>query len=222
MSFTDLAHLDVTVRSLRERWPAVPTQEPERSRFDSTMGSTVGLLARELRMVGAEDITLEMDIQPSMIRNDGLPYANARPRRQALILTFRTKHGHRPAFPADKYDDWRDNLRAIALTLEALRAVERWGVIQSGGQYVGLALPGEGQSTSTMSAFDAAAVLLREGNGGGIHEARDVVEDYDTAGRLFKAAVRRTHPDRLGHHSSRFHEVMEARKRLEAHFGAAL
>lgn len=222
MSFHDLARLDVQVRPLRERWPGAPTSDPERSRFDSSLRSTCTLLARELRMVGAREITLEMDVQPSMIRNDGLPYANAKVRREGLILTFRTRHGHTPSFAADQYTTWQDNLRAIALTLEALRAVERWGAVKGGGQYAGLALPGEGQSTSTMSAHDAAAVLLREGDGGGLQEPRDVVEDFDTAGRLFRAAVRRTHPDALGHESSRFHEVMEARRRLEAHFGASL
>lgn len=47
-------------------------------------------------------------------------------------------HG-RLAYATDMFDSWQDNVRAIALSLEALRAVERWGV-SKGRQYTGFAL----------------------------------------------------------------------------------
>src|SRR5579863_10251967 len=54
-------------------------------------------------------------------------YAGAKLRTQGIILTFNSKHGPL-SYPCDKYSNWQANLRAIALSLEALRAVDRYGV----------------------------------------------------------------------------------------------
>jgi hypothetical protein len=42
----------------------------------------------------------------------------------------------RLVFATDAYEDWQHNVRAIALTLEALRAVDRYGTT-GGRQYAG-------------------------------------------------------------------------------------
>ena len=45
-------------------------------------------------------------------------------------------------FPCDTFTDWQANVRGIALALEALRAVDRYGVTQQAEQYRGwTALP---------------------------------------------------------------------------------
>lgn len=52
---------------------------------------------------------------------------------QAVMAT--REHG-RAVFATDQYEKWEHNVRAIALTLEALRAVDRYGATQ-GRQYAG-------------------------------------------------------------------------------------
>lgn len=53
-----------------------------------------------------------------------------------MRISFKSKHGPL-AYATGEFDDWRDNLRAIALSLEALRAVDRYGVSKRGEQYRG-------------------------------------------------------------------------------------
>jgi hypothetical protein len=47
-----------------------------------------------------------------------------------------TQQKGRMVLATDEYEDWQSNARAIALTLEALRAVDRYGATQ-GRQYAG-------------------------------------------------------------------------------------
>jgi len=61
--------------------------------------------------------------------------------------------------PCDSFRDWEANLRAIALSLEHLRAVDRYGVTtEEEEQYTGwLRLPAAG---ATDEAVECAKVLI--------------------------------------------------------------
>ena len=52
------------------------------------------------------------------------------------MVAFESKHGPLK-YATDVFDHWHANLRAIALGLEALRKVERYGITQRGEQYTG-------------------------------------------------------------------------------------
>jgi hypothetical protein len=74
------------------------------------------------------------------IRLDGAPRANARPMSHPGVeVSFDSKYG-RLSYATDVFNDWRDNVRAVAKGLEALRAIDRWGVAKRGQQYAGFAL----------------------------------------------------------------------------------
>lgn len=104
---------------------------------------------------------------------------------------------------ADKFDDWQDNARSIALSLGALRGVERWGAVE-GEQYEGLRLELEG--AAPMSESVAWRVLA---------EAADLEPDETVGFRtLIALALKTTHPDQGGNPET-FHKVMEAKKVLE-------
>jgi hypothetical protein len=84
---------------------------------------------------------------------------------------------------------WQANLRAIALTLEALRAIDRWGVSKRGEQYTGWkALPAGGEVT--FPSADAALRWMREmaGESVSLRSARLVYRDL----------AKRMHPDAGG------------------------
>lgn len=86
------------------------------------------------------DIVIGMGLAESDIRQDGAPRANARPpRHPGVEVSFDSRYG-RLTYATDVFLDWRDNVRAIAKGLEALRAVDRWGVAKRGQQYAGFAL----------------------------------------------------------------------------------
>lgn len=117
------------------RWPGELRQEGERSLFSAGWQQTLELLDRELKALGAEAVVVELALTERDIRLDGWPRAKVRPEHPGVIVEFDSRHGWL-TYHAGKYEDWHDNIRAIALTLEALRAVERWGALR-GEQYQG-------------------------------------------------------------------------------------
>lgn len=161
--------------------------------FASHWGATEGLLERELRQLAARDVVLELDFQEGQLRLDGRPYANAKAASSATRIAFESKFGPL-TYATDVFPTWQDNVRAIALSLEALRRVDRYGVVKRGEQYAGFkALPaGRAMAASHMTRDEALSVLAD------IHEIP--VEHFNTdpssLASSWKRARRHAHPDR--------------------------
>jgi hypothetical protein len=133
--YTDLARF-VTFRPLERSIHC----EYRRSPFSAGWTSTIELLAKELRAHGATNVVLEIDFDERNIRLDGLPRADRSARTPGIVLSFQAMRV--PGRPNLRYEvgtfsNWQDNLRAVALGLEALRAVDRHGVTKRGEQYAG-------------------------------------------------------------------------------------
>lgn len=126
-----------------EQWPGEATKPGERrdSPFSGSWQSTMDLLDRELFHIGARDVVLEGFFSRAQLRLDGSLRADATPSSPGIVLSFK-RDGQTFTFPCDTFETWRDNLRALALALEALRKVERYGVTRRHEQYAGwLKLP---------------------------------------------------------------------------------
>ena len=89
----------------------------------------------ELRKPGTP-VVLQIAMREQDFRIDGLPRANAKPAHPGVILSIESRHGAL-SYPCDRFDQWQDNVRAIALGLEALRKVDRYGITKRGEQYRG-------------------------------------------------------------------------------------
>lgn len=136
-------------------WTRPVTTEHPACRFRSGYADTIDLLDREVVQLGATLIVVQIDVSRAEIRNDGLPRAHARPRTPGVRVSFDSIHGPM-AYATDRFADWRDNLRAIAMSLQALRAVDRYGVNGTGEQYTGwLAI----EAGPNMSVADARALI---------------------------------------------------------------
>ncbi len=184
-------------------WPGALTTERIRSNFSATWRATLALLDRELSMLGGKNVRLQVAIPANQFRLDGRPRATAKAEHPGVILTLDSKHGAL-SYPCDTFTSWQDNVRAIALALEALRKVDRYGVTKRGEQYRGfLALEG---ATAMSASFANAA------------EARRFLSDvapgsyFDLATHL-RYAKRDTHPDRGGDPAD-FQRVMLAEAKL--------
>lgn len=151
-------------------------------------------LQYELRMLDAvEPIVLEAGYQPHEIRLDGLPRKGARPNDPAVILSFDSRVGPL-RYGCDTYWSHEDNLRGIALALEALRAVDRYGVTKRGEQYQGwAALPPAGEGD--MSAEEAEAFIRHHGIP--TPDEDDYVREIAKIplARFYRRAAKRLHPD---------------------------
>lgn len=127
--------MQVTFRPI-VTWPGESTRRRKHSRFRAGYSDTLRLLDIELVKLQARDVVIELWLSESEIRLDGMPRSGSRPRSPGVILSFISRYGPL-RYLCDSYGLWEDNLRAIALSLEALRAVDRHGMSSRGEQYTG-------------------------------------------------------------------------------------
>jgi hypothetical protein len=144
----------ISLRPLPE-WPYPPTNPRRYAQFASgtrlkngqkvegrriPYDQTIRELEYEVDALDGDSILIGVGLTEYDIRLDGAPRANARPiRHPGVEISFDSRYG-RLAYATDVFLDWRDNVRAIAKALEALRAIDRWGVSKQGQQYAGFAL----------------------------------------------------------------------------------
>lgn len=204
--WADLLNLGVTVRPFDG---VAPDAAMARSLFSATWGSTVKLLARELDMLDAQQIVLELDVRERDLRLDGLPRADARMGSPAVRLSCTTRWGPFQ-MEAAEYRHWQDNVRAVALSMEALRAVDRYGVSKRGEQYRGwrqIAASSTAPEDAITNTAQAREVLARETG------LTDEQVKADLVGAI-RTAVLKTHPDRPGGDEVRFRRVQRAKELL--------
>lgn len=198
--------MEYTFRTI-EKWPGELSKYRKAAPFRAGWSQTSDLLDHELGQVRAKNIVIQLALKPDEIRLDNRPRADARPSHPGVILSFETTHGPL-SFPCDKFDDWRDNVRAIALALEALRKVDRYGVTKTGEQYRGwsqLPPPMNGKMTP-----EQAASFIVEGSG---VTAREAVSDREVARALYRSRAMDLHPDKGGD-AEQFKQLMRAKEVL--------
>jgi len=196
-----------------EKWPRKETLYPRVSPFKAKYEATVRMLEVELKHAGVKGaVVIQLWIKPGDTRIDGGLRADVRLPKQGVILAFTGKYGP-VKMPADRFNAWKDNLRAIALSLEALRKVDRYGVTQEGEQYRGwTALPA---AAGGMSFDDAAVELNKHAPFVGVDWIKTDVEAFRMAKR---AARTKTHPDKGGN-AEDFKRVEQAAELLAKHHG---
>lgn len=193
VSLAELQRLGVTFRPFGSS--TAGTGSNRHAPFRAPWRATLQLLARELANLGAVKIVCELAMQEADFRIDGLPRASARAAHPGVALSFDSIHGPLRYY-TDEFRAWEENLRAIALSMEALRKVDRYGVSKRGEQYRGWRQLPQSTDDYGMSRAEDAQAYLDEVWGGNIRDA------------LFA-----THPDRGGD-VNEFHKVQRARELL--------
>lgn len=198
---------NMTIRPIAT-WPdeMTPPSRQKRSPFDAPWSSTLTLLSRELEAVNARTRVLQMAFRERDLRIDGKPRATAKPEHQGVIISFEIRGVGALQYPCDTFDDWQDNIRAIALSLEALRKVTRYGVTRRGEQYAGWRQI-EGVRRAPVVPLHEAIRLVR------LHSGIPVDIGGAETERAVRRALRMTHPD-LGGTTETFQLVTEAAKAL--------
>lgn len=190
------------------------------SRFTASWSTCLEVLERELYQLDATDLVIEADFTESEIRLDGMPRANARAASPAVRLAFTSNVGPlvyatdmfiKPSWRRNgMQQDWQHNVYAVALGLEALRKVDRYGISRRGEQYAGYRAigAGTGSGSSHMTREDAV-FLLDE------HTDRDwSANNPEDLRRVYRRARAAAHPDRHGGDRTAWDQVEQAAKVL--------
>jgi len=200
-----------TFRPLLWIGPSTPTQR-RRSRytFKASWQDTLDLLSHELRLLGASEVVIEADFQESDIRLDGWPRANARtPNHPGVRVAFESKHGPL-IYQTDNCAFWQHNVRSIALGLESLRAVDRYGITSRAEQYAGWkALPSQPKGAS-FATVDDALRWLRDPDNCGVAGGEGLSLKV-----LLRLVAKQHHPDRGGDQATwaRYDEAVQLLKK---------
>ena len=178
--------------------PGFPrTEYPAQSRFDTPEERVKRNLEFQLDLMDASNVVVTTN---SELRRDGRPYANKRISDAGVAVYF-TRKGREQAIACDNWDSIRDNLQAVAKTIEALRGIERWGT----GEMVDAAF----QGFTAIPASASAGITVRPKRAW--HDVLGVAPDAprEVIGADGKAMQRKTHPD-AGGSDAEFQEVQEA------------
>lgn len=184
------------------------------SSFTATWTDTKSLLVSEARQLAFDPknpppVVIEVAVKPGAIRADGFLRADAKVHDDRVVVYIDSVYGPL-RYESGNYINggrwnlpgWQANIRAVALSLKALRDVNRWGIAGSGEQYRGWsALPAGGSTTSHADAVE----LLRSWC-----DATIADDDWEA---MFRRAAKKHHPD-VGGDPDMFRQLVIARDLL--------
>lgn len=176
--------------------------------------STLELLADETRMLKADGyVIIEAGFADWDLRQDRTgPLARVLESHPGVVVSFSSALFGPMRYATDAYENryhgdpcgWQANVRAVALTLSALRSIDRWGVAKRGQQYTGWkALPAT--IGVTFPSADEALRWMRE------HKPKGFLGD--TTRELYRALAREWHEEGR-HPDAEQWERLEAAKLL--------
>lgn len=161
-----------------EGWPRAETRSTN-WQFKTTFDKARKRLFQELQRMYATDIILSTNLQ---LRRDGMPYAGGFTKlADPGVAVYFKRADKEMVLACDKFLNIQDNLNAIALTINALRGIDRWGATDMM----------ERAFRGFMALPQRASTPWREvlGYYGGV---------YEEARREYRRVVARAHPDNGG------------------------
>lgn len=212
-----------------DMWTEPETQYRKAAPFFTNWSDTLKLLDREIDTLTSgnrmhTDVILQVAAPESAMRLDGGIRADAKVRHPGVVITFDGPAGPM-RFATDQFESsskmvrgtwttfpaWQNNVRAIALALEALRKVDRYGVTRGNEQYTGFRALGSGieMPPAQMTELEALEFLR-------IHAGWESGPDYDDPEGIYSAyrqAAKRLHPD-AGGSTADFQRLQEAKRVL--------
>jgi hypothetical protein len=167
-------------------------------------------LRYELARIKATEVVIEAGYKASQVRADGWPYSSAKPEHGQVRVSFKKAGTLAMAFLCGGWREVEQNVYMIALTLERLRAIERYGCVQSEEQYRGWARLPAG-NTIAMGEWATAEDALRWLASVAGFAATVSLRDLD---QVYRAASRKAHPD-LGGSDELMAKVNRAKEYIE-------
>lgn len=97
-------------------WPKVEPQKRESSRFQTSLAAALANLKKQVNLLGGSKLVLSSNYT-----------LGAENPKDCGVVAYFTMEESDIAVPWDRWTRIQDNVHAIALTIEAMRGMERWG-----------------------------------------------------------------------------------------------
>jgi hypothetical protein len=191
-------------------WARTPLSQRRRAPYKLTPDRATSELIHSLKLLGVVggSIIVSTNIP---VRKDGLPYATFRePDDQGVAVYWNTRaHGER-VMACDKWLRVHENIRAIGLAVEGLRAIDRAGasqILERAYSAFG-ALPPAADVTPVRPWWEVLGLP---------HEAVKLL-DLTMCEARYRESARKAHPD-AGGSDAAMAELNRAREEMRRHFG---
>jgi hypothetical protein len=168
------------------------------TRADLTVGEEIKRVRSEVeRIARSANLVISTNLPT---RNDGMPMASASESgKDPGVAVYWSVRKHPSGvvvpyvMPCDTYDRIADNLHAIALSIEAMRGLDRWGAVKLEQAFAGFAAlpPGSGPGTPAPRPW-------REVLGGTWPDGLEPEELFALAKARHRKAIAAAHPDAGG------------------------
>lgn len=177
-------------------WGKPKTPHPRVATFRVGWQQTIDDLVAEVDHLGGKVVACQIEgVTDADVRRDGMLRASARVVGfQGVKVSFDSKHGPL-TYATDAFTFWKDNVRAIALGLTALRAVDRYGITKSGEQYTGWRAIAAEPMEDTLTP-ESARLVFADALGvppAGVLDA--ALATKEGVSHAFKMAAKKYHPD---------------------------
>ena len=105
-------------------WPRSPKPKMDRFAWNLTVAGARNEVYDELRLLGARDVVISSNAE---LNRDGRLSSRQRHIEDPGVAVYFTLKGEQRCIPCDRWDRLQANLHAIALSIGALRGLDRWG-----------------------------------------------------------------------------------------------
>ncbi|WP_227132289.1 J domain-containing protein [Halorubellus salinus] len=171
--------------------------------FEVSRRAAFDSILEELEKMDAYNVEVQTNA-PHTAAKSHQPYKDRDPEDPAVVVYFE-RDGDRYAVPCDRWNNLRDNARAIAKYLEAKRAIERYGVSTVDTE----------MSTQALPSGEEEVIVADDGSRKEPHEVLGVREDAPDA--VVRGAARSlkadAHPDKGGSREE-FQRVQDAEQAM--------
>lgn len=211
----------ISYTTLRDDYPEDANPEYRTSgQFKSSLSDTITKISDELDKLDVSAAVIELDVSSNELRRikrEGFPRWHDE-QSPCVRLTFSHPELGPLQYPCGTYYCQKHNLRAIALTLEALRAIDRYGACSGSQQYEGFKglPPGEEQERYFANSLEAAEYVA-ELAGKSASSAEAILDDREYFTFCYKSAAKSAHPD-SGGSDKKFQTLQQAKELIDGHF----